>query len=231
MATLTVYPADGSVAPFDGYVQRDLGAGTPDSFANIRTGAGNGASTAPGADRCAALDGATTTDTYSRMNRAIFGFDTSSIGDSDTIDSATFSLSPAFKANALGSDDIHCCAATPASNSAIANSDYGNTGSTSFGSITYANWTADGGYDDFTLNASGLAHISKTTYTFFATRLNWDVNNTTTGLTWASGANTRFECIYADFAGTSRDPKLVVNYTAGVAPTVNLADKFMTFFD
>ena len=209
-----LFPAAGSSAPMDGYVQRDLGAGTPETFSTLRTSAGNGSNASSGADRCAGLDGSATTDQYKRMNRAIFGFNTgAAIGDSDTVTAATFSLSPTTKSNGLGSDDIHCCLATPASSSAIANSDYGNLGTTSFGSIAYASWTADGGYDDFTFNASGIAAISTTTYTFLGTRLNWDINNTTTGLTWASGAATRYECIYADFTGTSRDPKLVVTYT------------------
>lgn len=219
MATLTAFPSAGSVAPVDGFVQRDLGAGTPETFATLRAGAGNGNGETPSADRMAALDASTTTDQYKRMNRSIFGFDLSSIGAGGTISAGVFSLSPTFKNNGLGADAIHCGSATPAASDNLANSDFGNLGSTSFGSIAYAAWTADGGYDDFTLNASGVAHLqaNRTGYCFLGVRLNWDMNNTTTGLTWSSGLDTRYEGIYADQAGTSRDPQLVVTYTTGGA--------------
>lgn len=213
-STGDLFPAEGANAPWDGYAQRDLGAVGGDSFSDLRSGAGTDASALTGADRCASLDAGTSTDGFTRIQRGIFGFDTSVMGSGATVTAATLSFSPSFKNNGLGDTALAIVSATPGSNSNAASTDYGNLGTTSFGSIAYADWTADGGYDDAVLNSSGQSHISVTSYTFFGTRLEWDRSGTFSG-TWSSALNTRFETILADFTGTSRDPKLVVTYTPG----------------
>ncbi len=95
------------------------------------------------------------------------------------------------------------------SNNALVVGDYGNTGSTEFSTaITYTNWSTTG-YNDFALNASGLAAISKTGVSKFSTRnANYDVANVAPP--WRVDAGTHIIAYAADQAGTANDPKLVV---------------------
>ena len=218
MSTLTVYPAAGAASPVDGPINE---VNVDMTFATIRASAGNqGGLESTSLDRHAGIDGSTTTSQYKSMNRGFYDFDTSPIGTGQTISSSTFSLLGNFKTNGMGSGDIYVCANTVTSSSSLPSTDFPSVGSTSFGSITYANWLTSATLNDFTLNASGIAAIAVSGITKLATRIDWDMNNTTTGLTWSSGGSSRYESWFADAGGTSR-PKLVVVYApAAVASTV-----------
>jgi hypothetical protein len=141
--------------------------------------------------------------------RTFFLFDTSSIPDGDTITSATFSWY--FNSDTDGGNandtNLALVSSDPASNTAIATGDYDATGSTSFGTMDA--WTTNGQYNDITLNASGLANISKTGISKFAI-----VNANDLSATAPNGLNQK-RCYMADNTGTDKDPKLVVTYTAG----------------
>lgn len=196
----------------DGYVLR---AGVNQTFTDIRSGAGNGASDS--ADglffRGAAVSATATLNQYGTLYRSIYLFDTSAIPDSDTISSATFSIvggNGDGKSNGLGSLDFSLVASTPASNTALANADYGNLGTTRYATdIAYASFTSDGStYNDMALNATGLANVTATGVTKFGARLANDVDNSDP--TWSSGAESGYEVLYADTTGTTKDPKLVV---------------------
>lgn len=110
-----------------------------------------------------------------QIYRGFTNFDTSSIGDSETILSAQvrFGASVAFN---VDSTSLHLVAGTQASLTTLANADFDQAGATSFGSI---NLSAIDGTDSIDLNASGLAHISKTGSTKFAFRLGRDLDNST----------------------------------------------------
>jgi hypothetical protein len=217
VASITSQPVAGASSPCDGPVNR---VSVDETFSTIRAGAGNqGGLESTASDFCAALTASATSNQYANLRRSIFNFDTSAIGSTSTITSATFSVVGVAKANGLGSDDIHVCGATPSSTASIPAAAFAQIGSTSFGSIVYASWSTSA-YNDFTLNGSGLSNISKTGVSSFALRLSWDINNSFGGV-WASGLSTSFNCSFADTTGTASDPKIVVTYTTAGGTTIS----------
>ena len=145
-------------------------------------------------------------------------FDTSAITDSDTIDSATYSL---FKNSTdAGSNDdstsIELVQTNPASNTALTTADYDALTFTSGGSKNLP--FTDSAYNDITVNATGLSWISKTGITKLGAITGRDLNNSA-----PTGLNTPGNLRTADFAGTSSDPALVVVHsTATASATPNL---------
>lgn len=209
MATYTGNPAAGANNPCDGWVGY---SGPSQTFSSIR-GQANG--TDPNVINTSGtpcyISASSTTNQFSNLYRGFFLFDTSSIPANATIISATLSLYGTGKTNGLGSPDIHIASASPASDSTLTNGDFDNIGTTSFGSVSYAGWSTSG-YNDFVLNASGLANISKGSgaRSRFSAQFSWDINNSFTG-TWANGAASSFSCNMAD-NGTNK-PTLFVTYS------------------
>lgn len=197
----------------DGWVGRQ---GVNETLSTIRGGAGT--NTQQNAESGAAiLFASSTSNQYANMRRGVFPFDTSAIPDGDTITSATFSIVvSSASTSALGTFDTCLVAATPASNTSLSASDYTQTGSTEL--ATRKSWASivkdSTTYTDFALNASGLANLSKTGYSVFGVRSSWDLDNSTTGLSWSSGAGTSLTVFWADEIGTTKDPKLVVEHSA-----------------
>lgn len=147
---------------------------------------------------------------YDNCWRAIHLYDTSALGAGATIDSAVCSFVSNSVTNAW-TDSVSLCASAPASNTAIVSGDHVNYGSTDFGNKTLASVTANGStYNDITVNASGLAAISKTGITKFGYRLTRDL----TGTDPSAEGNSNITFFAAEQTGTSTDPKLVVTYTA-----------------
>lgn len=186
-------------------------SGVNETFATIRAGAGTGANDSSAVTESPQLTGSTTTDRFQSINRSFYLFDTNSLGSSADITIAVFSIEGTGKNNAIGQTTIDVVSSAPASNTALVAGDHTTLGTTVYASITYANFITTG-YNDFTLDANGRNHISKTGVSKFGTRLGWDTANSFTG-TWASAANTRFNPRYAETASTTSDPKLVVTYT------------------
>lgn len=146
---------------------------------------------------------------YDNCWRAIHLYDTSSLGAGATIDSAVCSFVSNSTTNGW-TDSISLCASAPASNTAIVTGDHVNYGSTDFGNKTLASITADSStYNNITLNASGLAAISKTGITKFGYRLTRDLTATDP----SAEGNSNVTFFAAEQSGTSTDPKLVVTYT------------------
>lgn len=209
MSTLIVYPDAGSGSTtVDGTVARS--PSPAENFATIRAGAGEDVNTNATQDYYGWMHSTTTTDLYDTLYRAILTFATSTIGAGSTISSVTLSLRGSLKTNALGSADLHVGAATPAANNTLAASDYGQCGSTSFGSVAYADYNT-GGYNDIVLDANGIANVSKTGISRFCTRLSWDMLNSAP--TWASNKHTYIYGYFTDNSGTTNDPKLTVVYS------------------
>lgn len=209
--TTTVYPdaGDPGSTTVDGSVRRELVAGSGETWSNLVTGAGTGKQTLSTAGSTFTIQGDSTLDQWIQCLRSIYLFDTSSIPDTETIDSAILSLRGTDKFDGLSiTPTVNIYASTPASNTTLANADYGQTGSTAFATaITYANWSTTG-YNDFTLNSSGLTNISATGVSKFSARNpTFDVANSPP--TWANNYSEMLNN-YADEAGTTSDPKLVV---------------------
>jgi hypothetical protein len=217
-ATLTVYPDTGTGGTtVDGYLGRNIIAG--DTWAAIRDGAGTVANTGSSPEFHAQIKAYTSTDKWESIHRSIFTFDTSPIGSGGTVNSAVFSL----KLNSKADPDswgtaFNIFSASPSSDNALVFSDYGQLGTTGYSTAkAYADMTA-GSYNDFTLNATGVAAINKSGITKLGGReSNYDATDTTP--TWASGSNAYFYGYFADSTGTTSDPYLTVDYTEGSAFT------------
>lgn len=145
--------------------------------------------------------------------RSGFGFDTSNIPDTDTIDSATFSIFDDSASDAGANADttsLQLVQFSPAVVNDFATSDY-TIGveflTTSFGSLALSAKIADA-YNDIAINATGIATISKTSTTVFGIMTELDRSNTA-----PTGAN-RLSAFFADQTGTASDPKLVVVHSA-----------------
>ena len=213
--TLTAYPNAGTgTAPVDGYTTRSV---PEELYGTIHDGAGNYGIDTNATDAVTYLDGGTTTDKFTDLVRGGFGFDTDII-NTDTVDSATFSLWSISRAVALGSTDVDIVNFTPLSESAFSGTG-GDYISSKWGTTRFAtgkdisSGITDGQYNDWAFNATGIADINKTGNTYFGTRDKWDVDNSFTG-TWGTGI-TRLTVSMADTAGTTQDPKLVVEYSSG----------------
>lgn len=146
-----------------------------------------------------------------RIARGFFLFDTSSLTSGVTVSSATFSLHTVSGASSPDAevDPVYVVSSSPASNTSLSTADYDQRGAVSLGgTLTYS---ADA-YIDSTLNASGIANISKTGVSKFAALGDDDFNNVTpTSHPSTNGWSTWA----ADQTGTTQDPKLTVVY----APT------------
>lgn len=220
-ATLTVYPDDNvETTSVDGFVEQAYAMGSGQSWATIRGAAGSGnvdsgEAAAGYGPIYAQADNVSNQWIY--ITRGIYLFDTSTLGAGVTISAATQSIYCSSKLDQLSATpDTNIYASTPASNTDLANGDYAQVGATAWSTaITYAALTTDA-YNDYAYNATGLAAISLTSITKTGFRnANRDVANSSP--TWASSQ--RYDLIFkfADAAGTTSDPKLVITYTASTA--------------
>lgn len=211
MATLTVYPDPNvETTTVDGHVSR---AAVDETFSTIRSGAG----TAVQDDQAFLLSyirASNVSNQYGSLYRSFILFDTSSLTAGATISSVVLSVVGQLKDSGLGSPNLHVAGATTASNTALATGDFANRGTTSFGNVTYASFSTSG-YNDITLDANGIANVSKTGVSKFSLQLSWDILNSFTG-SWSSFATAYFQMLGAETSGTTSDPKLVVTYETSV---------------
>ncbi len=199
--------------------------GQDDTWANVRDGDGTTGEAEAASREAVQIKASTTSGQYDTIRRGVLLFDGSDITDSDTIDSAVFAFDRTTLSNGLSGDAhdnsrVVLVESNPASDTDVVAADFQSTriaGTTSFGeSVTQENLGTD--YNNITLNASGLANISKTAVSKFAVRYKWDFGNSETGLTWSSGARMAVGFNWADQTGTSTDPKLTIQHSAaGVA--------------
>lgn len=147
-------------------------------------------------------------------------FDTSSIPDSNTISAATVSIRPDTSVFAptdtIGGATIGVTGFAPANENSIALSDMNNWTSTRYATDLTFTSQSTSAYTDFTLNASGIAAISKTGNTLLCYRLGWDIDNTSPG----SPANGLYTGASYSF-GATNPQKLVVTHSAAASSTNN----------
>ena len=203
----TVYSTPGTSV--SGYVVR---TGVSESFATIRAGEGRSSGYDSGFQgiqiRLISTAGA---NLYGSLFRGIFLFDTSSLNDGATLTAASIGIYGSGKSANLGAFEVDIVSATPESNTVLANGDYANLGTTPFSSVAYAS-LSNAAYNTFSLNASGIATISKTGISKFGGRLNWDTDNSFTG-TWYSSCDSRIMFEDGGTFGTTSDPKIDITYT------------------
>lgn len=205
----TYYPdADPESTSIDGSVYY---IGTNVNWATIRaaaTGTGEeSTSTAPWMGRA---ESSASSGNWYRLDRGFALFDTSTLTSSASISDAVLS----FYGSSL-TDNFALAAAivssSPASSNALVVADFDQVGTTRFASdLDLTSWST-AGYNDFTLNASGISAISKTSITKFGMRLDKDLDNSAP--TWAGSTVGGAQLKSAETADTTSDPKLVVTYT------------------
>ena len=208
MADVVFYPdAHPESTSVDGYAESGI---VDAAWATVRVAAG-----------AAAIDSAdglfvqfnsfTSANTWRHIFRAILLFDTSSIPDDAIITSATLSIYGSVKTD-TGSyaPTINVYASLPASSTALIGSDYSTLGTTALATaIAYASWSTTG-YNDFTLNAAGIAAINLSGITKLGLReATYDAPNNAP--TWVSGTGAKMEGWSAE-KGTTFRPKLTVTY-------------------
>ena len=210
--TSTFYPdPNPETTSVDGHLER---SGVNETWGTIRAGAGTGAGDSDVNDVYAAQAHASaTTNQYQTMRRGIFLHDSSAIPDTDTIDSGTWSGYANSTGTGLGQLNTALVASTPASNTALVSGDYSQLGGTRFATDRTINST--GAYWDFTLDANGLAAVSKTGVSKFGTLLANDLDNSAP--TWASNAQSWVFFDPAEDAG-GNFPKLVVVHSGAAIP-------------
>jgi len=226
--TSTFYPSAGSVAPADGAVEY---ASNSVSWSSAQTAAAgtsaNTTDTVFGATDLGAMIGVNKWGSGWMIGRSIANYDTSAIGDSDTISSATVSFYHHGKTNNVntGTDTLIITTATPASTSTIATGDYdqiGDIDTPSDGALATAvdlSAITTSAYNDYALNSTGRNYISKTAVTAIGIRIGDDQSTAPSG--WSDGQSNLINTRAADYAGTTNDPKLVVVHTTPTAPVSN----------
>lgn len=201
--TSTFFPATGANSPVNGRVYTDGKA-----LWTLARDAANAdaAEIDPAGDSIQSLKfGAT----YG-VQVGVFCYDTSPLG-TDTINSATHSW---YTDNAGSNADTtsYCTVQMNLANTNnIVVADFSTRVFTSLGSVALP--ANSGGYNDISLNSTGLSVINKTGVTKFGWTTLLDVNNTT-----PTGINGSPSGFWASHSGTSQDPKLVVVSTPSFIP-------------
>jgi hypothetical protein len=153
----------------------------------------------------------------SLVARGFWPFDTSSITNLNHVDSATFSLFGF--ANYSDTDGKSVCLVEQAqvSTSSLTANDYGtvirNVLLSDTQILLHLNNTA---YNDWPMNSTGIGKISLVGYTKLGTIGNVDYSDSCT-----SGPVCGHSVSSSETAGTSNDPKLVVNYTSNTTTSTS----------
>ena len=204
----------------DGKIWRVLG--TPcESFATIRAGNGSSVNDTTTSDNIVCLNTSFgDAALFSGLIRGIFVFNTSALPDGCTITGATLSFYVTAKANSLNLPDGEASLAlvntTSTATTSVVASDFQTKGTTRLASdLSYAGITTSA-HNAFTLNAAGIANISKTGLSRFITCLACDVDGSVT--TTVKNTATSISARFADYTLTSYDPRLIVTYTTGGTP-------------
>ncbi len=145
------------------------------------------------------------------LYRSFILFDTSSIPDTASISAATISLYVTSATNYL-SDSIAINTSSPASNTALATSDFGSVGSSDMATRVSISSITTSAYNTFTLNSSGRSQVNVAGVSKFSVRVNEDVDDSF-DLIFSGIVTVGINFSTADTSGTSQDPKLEVTYT------------------
>lgn len=219
MTVSTFYPdGDPETTSVDGDLQNSNG-GPDTTFALLRdrTTSDTSFESDPTARPRVASGGLT--NEWNIFSRAFLLFDTSSLPDTDTIESATMDIVLTAKTdNFTEAGSMSMVTSSPASNTAIVLTDYDNFGTTKQATDrTIAGLTADSAtYQSFTLNATGLTNVSNTGISKYGIRSTFDNDNTPP--TWGGDLFSAITFATAEeiLAGDKR-PKLVVTHVAAAS--------------
>lgn len=141
------------------------------------------------------------------ISRGFLLFNTASIPDTHTIVSATLALYAVSTQNGDndGDDWLNVCSTTPASNTGLVLGDFDQVGSTELANRIDIGSISTSAYNTWTLNASGLAAISKTGVTKLGLREGHDFLDSA-----YAGSNNTFNEVTFHMADGSNKPVLTV---------------------
>lgn len=152
------------------------------------------------------------TGTQYWVSRTGITFDTSALTSGASVSAATLSLYTTTDVGEVGAgDSIRIVSFTPDANNDIVLADFDKNqwGTTGYASDVDIGSISTEAYQAFAFNATGIAAISLTGVTQIGVRTVNDCTNTApTGLD-------QMTIYMADNTGTTKDPKLVITYTAG----------------
>lgn len=161
--------------------------------------------------------------TYYRW-RGFLPFNTDTLPDTATVTAATLSLWGTAKTDNAGvTPTANVVSSTQVSPGSLVTSDHTRCGTTAFATISYAAFSTTG-YNNFTLDASGIAQVNVTGYSLYCMRTNRDISGTAP----SSGGNNieLFRVSSVEESGSTQDPKLTVTYTL---PSASAPPKVLIF--
>lgn len=158
---------------------------------------------------------------YHGISRCVFLFDTHLLTSGANISAAVFSVMSGVDCDlteTANPANLALVSSNPASNTNLVGADYNkaNWGTTRFATdyTAAAFWANRNNYSNMSLNASGIANINKAGISKFGIRASNDLdNNAPIHRSFVIG-------YFADYTGTSNDPKLVVTYTISAGAKV-----------
>lgn len=208
--TSTFYPNPGTgTAPIDGTVRRTHAG---ESFTNIRGNTGTEARNTETDDAVILLQANNTGATnWTAMGRSLVGFATGAvIGSGENVTSATLSFRGTTVSNHF-SQSVVIDRNVPTNQAQLATGDYNlaewDGVEQATNRIALSSWSTSG-YNDFTLNATGISNIAKGSgNSWYGGRCSADFDNSSPSPT---NNFARAEAYFADQTGTTNDPKLVV---------------------
>lgn len=148
-------------------------------------------------------------------------YNTSLIGSASTITSATLRMAGLSESTVLGSLGATVADWSPANINNPICGDWDSTTYTLYSSsnLTAATHVISAGANNFTLNAAGIAAINKNGNSpFYFMGMN-DIDNSTTGITWAPDASSTLREYGATAAVEANRPTLIIEYIPGGAPS------------
>ena len=224
--TSTFYPDPSpETTTVDGYVRE---TNVESTFTTLRGAAGDLAPASGVSEDVPLLDSNGISNRWDQIRRGIFGFDTSPLGDSDTVDSATFSVYVSAKSDVFD-QALVLDRRIPASATDLTSSDYARSG---WDEVEQSGVRRDvtnittGAYTDFSLNLTGKGNISKTGPSWFGLRFSSDFDGPAP--TWVASSTASVTIQMAETSGTTKDPKLVVVHSAPPWPSVSINDVIVT---
>ena len=203
---LVIGATENFTADTDGYVERIAANST---WSSLVTGDGTDVSDSDSYGEIFDTFAASSTDEFNDLTRAFYFFDTSTI--SGRFEDADFSVYGKNKSDGIGiTPNLAVYGCDPSSTSSLTASDYQTVEDTRFSSIISYGAFSTSGYNDFTLNSSGIAAISTSGYTKFCLRNpSYDVANTQPS--WSASSRTYILGYYSE-QGTGYEPKLTITY-------------------
>src|SRR3989338_8740480 len=222
--TSTFYPdPDPETTSVDGDTARSNTTSANESWTQVRGSSGNVVTHDANYAEVGIEADADTSDSWQAMFRAVFGFDTSCIPNTDTIDSATLGFVGIAKVDDF-SQSLVIDRNPPATATTLAVGDYNIAGWTAAGGVEQSTArmpiaaisnVAGSTYNYFILNSTGLGNVSKTGVSWFGVRVSADFDNSAP--TWVTNADSYLWIRTAEIS--TAKPKLTVVHSVPATQT------------